>query len=52
MLERRAFLKWGGALPLFGAIAADALWQRARAAAGKLSPNVYACVARANWSLR
>jgi uncharacterized pyridoxal phosphate-dependent enzyme len=41
MFTRRTLLKWGGALPLFGTIAADALWQRARAAVGKPSSNVY-----------
>jgi uncharacterized pyridoxal phosphate-dependent enzyme len=41
MLERRTFLKWAGALPLFGTIAADALWEKARAAVGKSAPNLY-----------
>src|ERR1017187_8899485 len=41
MLERRRFLKWGGALPLLGTIAADALWERAKAAVGKPPSNIY-----------
>ncbi|MGH9667398.1 MAG: aminotransferase class V-fold PLP-dependent enzyme [Bryobacteraceae bacterium] len=34
-MNRRTILKWASAVPLFGAIAADSLWQQARAAAGK-----------------
>src|ERR1700746_3586740 len=41
MTERRAFLKWATALPLFGTIAAEAFWQKARAAVGKSGPNIY-----------
>src|SRR5574338_99347 len=40
--DRRSLLKWAGALPLFGTIAADALWQKARAAVpGASQPNIY-----------
>ncbi len=56
MFERRAFLKWAGALPLFGTIAAEAFWQKAMAAAGK-SPNIYTSIgvrpfinARGTWT--
>src|SRR5215510_15272125 len=41
MHDRRMFLKWAGALPLFGAIAADALWRKAAAAVSKSAPNIY-----------
>jgi L-seryl-tRNA(Ser) seleniumtransferase len=34
-LNRRTLLKWAGALPLFGAMAADVVVEKARAAAGK-----------------
>jgi uncharacterized pyridoxal phosphate-dependent enzyme len=34
-LNRRVLLKWAGALPLFGSMAADAIVEKARAAAGK-----------------
>src|SRR5437899_8541383 len=44
MLKRRAFLKWAGALPLFGTIAAEAFWEKARAAVGKSGPNIYASI--------
>jgi L-seryl-tRNA(Ser) seleniumtransferase len=57
MLDRRTFLKWGGALPLWGTIAADALWRRAAAAVGKSSSNIYATIgvrpfinARGTWT--
>src|SRR3984893_16107564 len=57
MLERRVFLKWAGALPLFGTMAAEALWQKALAAAGKPAPNIYANIgvrpfinARGTWT--
>ena len=57
MLERRAFLKWAGALPLFGTIAAEAFWQKARAAVTKTAPNIYANIgvrpfinARGTWT--
>jgi len=44
MPDRRAFLKWVGALPLFGTIAAEAFWQKASAAVGKAGPNIYATI--------
>src|SRR5438045_8026925 len=57
MLERRMFLKWAGALPLFGTIAAEAFWQTARAAVTKTAPNIYASIgvrpfinARGTWT--
>src|SRR5580698_3699255 len=40
--NRRTMLKWAAAAPVFGAIAADAVWQTARAAVTKTAPaNVY-----------
>ena len=57
MLERRAFLKWTGALPLFGSMAATALWQTARAAVTKPAGDIYARIgvrpfinARGTWT--
>src|SRR5713226_6788256 len=42
LTNRRTLLKWAGALPLFGCIAADSLWQSARAAVTKSTPgNIY-----------
>ncbi len=42
LTNRRTMLKWAGALPLFGWIAADSLWQSARAAVTKSPPgNIY-----------
>ncbi len=42
LINRRIVLKWAGALPLLGSIAADSLWQKARAAVTKAAPgNVY-----------
>lgn len=42
LTNRRTMLKWAGALPLFGCIAADSLWQSAKAAVTKSTPgNVY-----------
>jgi len=42
LTNRRTLLKWAGALPLFGWIAADSLWQSARAAVTKSAPgNIY-----------
>ncbi len=42
LINRRTALKWAGALPLFGCIAADSLWQSAKAAVTKSTPgNVY-----------
>jgi len=42
LLNRRSLLKWAGAAPLLGSIAADALWQKARAAVTKGgSANIY-----------
>jgi len=55
--ERRAFLRWAGALPLFGTIAAETFWQKARAAVTKAGPNIYASIgvrpfinARGTWT--
>jgi uncharacterized pyridoxal phosphate-dependent enzyme len=57
MHERRTFLRWAAALPVFGAIAAEAFWQKARAAAGQSSTNIYAKIgvrpfinARGTWT--
>lgn len=57
MHDRRMFLKWAGALPLFGAIAAEAVWRTATAAATKPGPDVYARIgvrpfinARGTWT--
>src|SRR5947209_910281 len=42
LTNRRTLLKWAGALPLFGCIAADSLWQSAKAAVTKSTPgNIY-----------
>jgi L-seryl-tRNA(Ser) seleniumtransferase len=41
MSDRRAFLKWAGALPLFGCVAADTFWRTARAAVTKSPGNIY-----------
>ena len=42
LLNRRSLLKWSSALPLFGSIAADAMWQKARAAVNNTaSGNIY-----------
>ena len=42
MIERRTILKWAGALPVFGAIAADSLWRQAAAAVkSKAAGNIY-----------
>ena len=56
--NRRMVLKWAGALPLFGSIAADAFWEKARAAVGKpTAANIYAQIgvrpfinARGTWT--
>ena len=41
-LNRRTILKWTAALPLFGYIAVDAAWEKARAAVAKTGPsNIY-----------
>jgi uncharacterized pyridoxal phosphate-dependent enzyme len=41
-LNRRMLLKWAGALPLFGSIAADTVLEKARAAVGKpAAGNIY-----------
>src|SRR5579872_5681835 len=41
-MERRELLKWASALPLFGAIATDALWEQVKAATGKpAAGNIY-----------
>ena len=57
MLERRTFLKWAAAMPVFGTIAAELLWQTARAAVGKSGPNIYSNIgvrpfinARGTWT--
>jgi L-seryl-tRNA(Ser) seleniumtransferase len=41
MSDRRAFLKWAGALPVFGCVAADAVWRTAKAAVTKSPGNIY-----------
>src|ERR1043165_8086761 len=55
--NRRAFLKWAGALPVFGAIAADSLRQTALAAVSQTHGNIYARIgvrpfinARGTWT--
>jgi uncharacterized pyridoxal phosphate-dependent enzyme len=58
MPDRRMFLKWAGALPLFGCAAAEAVWRRAAAAAvTKPAANIYARIgvrpfinARGTWT--
>jgi uncharacterized pyridoxal phosphate-dependent enzyme len=58
LLSRRAVVKWAGALPLFGSIAVDAFWQKARAAVTKTSAgNIYSKIgvrpfinARGTWT--
>src|ERR1700737_1135004 len=40
MPDRRVFLKWAGALPLYGYVAAEAFWRRA-AAVTKSPGNIY-----------
>src|SRR5882672_7318160 len=57
-LNRRMVLKWAAAAPLFGAIAADALWRKAQAAVSKAAgANIYANIgvrpfinARGTWT--
>ncbi len=53
-MHRRTILKWASALPLYGAIAADALWAKAKSAA---APNIYSRIgvrpfinARGTWT--
>jgi uncharacterized pyridoxal phosphate-dependent enzyme len=41
MSDRRAFLKWAGALPLFGYVAAEGIWRAATAAVTKAPGNIY-----------
>jgi seryl-tRNA(Sec) selenium transferase len=41
MPDRRAFLKWSGALPLYGCVAAEAFWRKASAAVTKSPGNIY-----------
>src|SRR5579862_5566926 len=42
LLNRRRMLKWAAAAPVFGAIAADTVWQTAKAAVTKAGPaNIY-----------
>jgi L-seryl-tRNA(Ser) seleniumtransferase len=56
--SRRTVLKWAGALPLFGLMAADAFWDKASAAVGKPARgNIYAQIgvrpfinARGTWT--
>jgi len=57
MFDRREFLKWAGAMPLFGTIAADSFLQRAKAAVGKPASNIYTSIgvrpfinARGTWT--
>jgi uncharacterized pyridoxal phosphate-dependent enzyme len=58
LLNRRSVLKWAGALPLMGSIAADAAWQKARAAVtGTGTANIYSQIgvrpfinARGTWT--
>src|SRR5579872_2324922 len=57
-MERRELLKWASALPLFGAIATDALWEQVKAATGKpAAGNIYSRIgvrpfinARGTWT--
>ncbi len=57
-LNRRAMIKWAGALPLFGTIAADAVWRKAQAAVtGTATGNIYSKIgvrsfinARGTWT--
>ena len=57
-LNRRSLLKWAGALPLFGTIAADAVWRKAQAAvSGTAGGNIYSKIgvrsfinARGTWT--
>jgi L-seryl-tRNA(Ser) seleniumtransferase len=57
-MNRRFVLKWAGALPLMGSIAADAAWQKARAAVtGAGTANIYSRIgvrsfinARGTWT--
>jgi uncharacterized pyridoxal phosphate-dependent enzyme len=57
-LNRRSVLKWAGALPLMGSIAAEAAWQKARAAVtGTGTANIYSQIgvrpfinARGTWT--
>src|SRR5215813_9600582 len=53
-MRRRTLLKWASALPLYGAIAADALWAKAKSVA---APNIYSKIgvrpfinARGTWT--
>ena len=41
MLDRRVLLKWAGALPLYGYVAAEAFWRSATAAVTKSPGNIY-----------
>jgi L-seryl-tRNA(Ser) seleniumtransferase len=41
MPDRRVFVKWAGALPLFGYLAAEAIWRTATAAVTKSPGNIY-----------
>src|SRR5216117_3101620 len=57
-VNRRAILKWAAAAPLFGAIAADTFWRKARAAVTKAAgANLYSRIgvrpfinARGTWT--
>ncbi len=57
MNNRRMFLKWAGALPVFGAIVVEELWRTATAAVTKSGSNIYARIgvrpfinARGTWT--
>src|SRR5437879_6464878 len=57
MPDRRMFLKWAGSLPVFGSIAAQALWRTATAAVTKPAADIYARIgvrpfinARGTWT--
>src|SRR5215471_8159961 len=57
MPDRRAFLKWAGALPLFGFEAAEGLWRKATAAVSKPAGGIYSRIgvrpfinARGTWT--
>src|SRR5260370_22045441 len=55
--DRRQFLKWSSALPLFGWIAAESIWNKALAAVTKSPGNIYSRIgvrpfinARGTWT--
>jgi L-seryl-tRNA(Ser) seleniumtransferase len=45
MPDRRVFLKWAGALPLFGCMAAESFWRSATAAVTRSPGNIYQRIA-------